>query len=148
MKSFERIKTIHGKPYMYRITPYYDRALKKIRQRSEYIGPVKDGKIVEKTAVTYTYGDLMPVMKAVRDLDLEDILKSILGDYANTVLIMSMNRVIRPEAMNNLEEWYEDSYLSRIYDEDLSSSTLSRVMKAVGGMNLNHSFLREILHVT
>ena len=43
-----------------------------IRQRTEYIGPVKDGKVVRRAAVTYSYVDLIPVMKAVRDLKLQD----------------------------------------------------------------------------
>lgn len=148
MKSFERKKTIHGKPYLYRITPYYDRESKQIRQRSEYIGPLKNGKLVQKTAVTYTYGDLLPVMKAVRDLNLESILQRTVGDHSMTVMIMAMNRVIRPEAMDLIEEWYEDSYISRIHDTNLSSASLSRVMNAVGSMNPNYSFLKEILHVT
>ena len=148
MKSFDRIKAIHGRPYLYRITPYYDRERKRIRQRSEYIGPVKDGNVVKRTAVTYSYGDLIPVMKAVRDLKLQDILGRILGEDATTVLIMAMNRVIRPEAMDLLEEWYDDSYISTIYPVSLSSSTLSRVMKTVGSMDANHLYLNEILRVT
>ena len=148
MKSFDRIKSIHGKTYLYRITPYYDRERKRIRQRSEYIGPVKDGNVVKRAAVTYSYGDLIPVMKAVRDLKLQDILGRILGEDATTVLIMAMNRVIRPEAMDLLEEWYDDSYISTIYPVSLSSSTLSRVMKTVGSMDANHLYLNEILRVT
>jgi hypothetical protein len=48
MKSFFRIKKIHGKEYKYEIMPYYDKETKKIRQKSMYIGPVNDGKVVEK----------------------------------------------------------------------------------------------------
>ena len=47
MKSFQRIKNVHGKQYLYEITPYYDREKKKIRQRSRYIAPIMDGKPVE-----------------------------------------------------------------------------------------------------
>ena len=54
MKSFYRIKKIHGKEYKYEITPYYDKENKKIRQKSRYIGPVSDGKLVEKTVTTYS----------------------------------------------------------------------------------------------
>jgi hypothetical protein len=43
MKSFQRIKVVHGKPYLYEITPYYDREKKKIRQKSRYIAPIVDG---------------------------------------------------------------------------------------------------------
>ncbi len=73
---------------------------------------------------------------------MQDILSKILGEEATTVLILAMNREIRPE------EWYDDSYISTIYPASLSSSTLSRVMKAVGSMDANHSYLNEILKVT
>ncbi|MGC9293828.1 MAG: hypothetical protein ACP5E8_00870 [Thermoplasmata archaeon] len=98
---------------------------------------------MQRIAVTYSYGDLLPVMKAVRDLNLEDILGRILGENATTVLIMTMNRVIRPEAMDLLEEWYDDSYISTIYPVSLSSSTLSRVMKAVGSIEANRLYLKK-----
>ena len=148
MKSFQRIKNVHGKQYLYEITPYYDREKKKIRQRSSYIAPMKDGKPVERYAVTYTYGDLLPVIKAARDLKLPDILKKIAGEYADILLTMAINRIIRPEAMDLVSEWYEDSYISTIYSADLSSATLSRAMTALGKMNLNHAFLNEIIKVT
>ena len=148
MKSFQRIKNVHGKQYLYEITPYYDREKKKIRQRSRYIAPMKDGKPVERYAVTYTYGDLLPVIKAARDLKLPDILKKIAGEYADILLTMAINRIIRPEAMDLVSEWYEDSYISTIYSADLSSATLSRAMTALGKMNLNHAFLNEIIKAT
>ena len=148
MKSFQRIKNVHGKQYLYEITPYYDREKKRIRQRSRYIAPMKDGKPVERYAVTYTYGDLLPVIKAARDLKLPDILKKIAGEYADILLTMAINRIIRPEAMDLVSEWYEDSYISTIYSADLSSATLSRAMTALGKMNLNHAFLNEIIKAT
>ena len=147
MKSFQRIKIVHGKPYLYEITPYYDREKKKIRQKSRYIAPIVDGKPVERYAVTYTYGDLLPVIMAARDLKLPDILRKIAGEYADTIMIMAINRVIRPEAMDLIQEWYEDSYISTIYSADLSSAALSRAMSSLGKMNLNHAFLHEIIKV-
>ena len=74
-----------------RSPPYYDREKKKIRQRSRYIAPMKDGKPVEKYAVTYTYGDLLLVIRAARDLKLPDILKKIAGEYADILLIMAID---------------------------------------------------------
>ena len=38
MKSFTRIKNIHGQEYLYEITPYYDKEKKQIRQKSKYLG--------------------------------------------------------------------------------------------------------------
>ena len=148
MRSFQRIKNVHGEQYLYEITPYYDREKKKIRQKSRYIAPIRDGKPVEKYAVTYTYGDLLPVIRAARDLNLPDILKRIAGEYADILIIMAINRVIRPEAMDLIGEWYEDSYISTVYVADTSSGTLSRAMIECGKMNLNHAFLKEIIKAT
>ena len=148
MKSFYRTKKIHGKEYRYEITPYYDKAMKKIRQKSRYIAPVQDGKVVENTVTAYSYGDLLPVMKAVRDLDLQGMLKNVVGDHSTAVLILAINRVIRPEAMNNVEPWFEDSYLSTIHPVNMRSSNISKVMEAVGDMNPNHGFLKEMLKFT
>ncbi|MGC8645561.1 MAG: IS1634 family transposase [Thermoplasmata archaeon] len=148
IKSFQRTKIIHGRPYLYRITPYYDRESKQIRQKSEYIGQLKDGKLVEKTAMTYSYGDLIPVMKASRDLNLPEILGRIAGEHRDALMVMAVNRVIRPVSMDLIEEWYEDSYISMLYRADTSSPTLSRVMSTIGSMNPNHSFLNEIINVT
>ena len=64
-----------------------------IRQRTEYIGPVKDGKVVRRAAVTYSYVDLMPVMNAVRDLKLQDrkeITTEIMGKQMDILGAFSM----------------------------------------------------------
>ncbi|MHB1708074.1 MAG: hypothetical protein ACYCT2_01170 [Thermoplasmataceae archaeon] len=108
MKSSNRVKKIHGKEYEYKITSYYDKTMKKIRQKSRYIELIQDGKVVEKTVTTYSYGDLdlPPIMKAARDLNLYGMLKNVVGEHATAVLIMVINRVIRLEAMNDVEPWY------------------------------------------
>ena len=82
MKKFYRIKKIHGKKYKYEITPYYDKEVKKIRQKSRYIGPVSDGKLVEKTVTIYSCGDLLPVMKVLKDLNLPGMLRNIVGNQS------------------------------------------------------------------
>ena len=145
MKSFERIKNIHGKPYLYRITPYYDKSKRKIMQQSKYIGPLQDGKVVQKTAVTYAYGDLLPLMKAIRDLNIAEVLAKVVKEYSTIVLTMAINRIISSEAM---EPWYEDSYLSTLYHIDISSSSISKAIEAIGAMNLNDLFLKEMLKIT
>ncbi|MGC9193251.1 MAG: IS1634 family transposase, partial [Thermoplasmata archaeon] len=75
MKTFRRIKTINGKQYLYEITPYYDKKSKIIRHRSKYIGPVKNGNLVEKPSLpktTYEFGSLLPFFKIVDDLSLKE----------------------------------------------------------------------------
>ena len=52
---------------------------------------------MEKTVTTYSYGDLLPVMKVLKDLNLPGMLKNIVGEHSTIVLIMAINRVIRPK---------------------------------------------------
>ena len=108
-----------------------------------YTDPIMDGKPLERYAVTYEYGDLLSVIKAVRDLKLPDVLRKIAGEYVDILLIMAITRVIRPKAMDLLGEWYEDSYISTIYSADVSLGVLSRATTALGKINLNHAFLHE-----
>ena len=73
-----------------------------------------DGKPVDKYAVKYTHGDLIPVIKVARDLILPDVLKKIAAEYADILMIMAINHDIRTEAMDLVDEWYVDSYISTI----------------------------------
>ena len=50
-----------------------------------------DGESVERYAVTYTYCDLLPLIRAARDLKLPDILSKIAEEYADTMMIIAIN---------------------------------------------------------
>jgi hypothetical protein len=118
---------------------------KKIRQKSRNIAPIMDGKTVERYAVTYTQCDLLPVIMAAKDLKPSDILGKITVEYGDTLVIMAINLVIIPEAMDLIPECYDDSYISTIYVSDMSSAALSKAMAACGKINLNHAFHDEII---
>jgi len=100
---------------MYEITPYYDKKSKTIRHRSRYIGPVKDGKLVEKPSLpknTYEYKSLLPLLKIADDLSINRYLREILGDEdAIKVMILAINKIIRQNSLDNIKEWYEDTYI-------------------------------------
>lgn len=84
-------------------------------------------------------------MEAAHDLNLYEIVGRVARDQRGALMIMAVNRVIRPVSMDLVEEWYEDSYITTIYVADTSSAALSRAMIACGKMNLNHASLKEII---
>ncbi|MCL5441165.1 MAG: hypothetical protein M1468_00680 [Candidatus Thermoplasmatota archaeon] len=45
-------------------------------------------------------------MKAIRDLNIAEILAKVVKEYSTIVLTMAINKIISSEAM---EPWYEDS---------------------------------------
>jgi len=57
MKSFIRSKIIGGFEYKYRITPYYDKGTKKVKQRSKYIGKVIGDKVVKVRQISFFFND-------------------------------------------------------------------------------------------
>jgi hypothetical protein len=69
MKSFTRIKKIHGQEYLYEITPYYDKEKKQIRQKSRYLGKNVNG-VPQKTAKTASH----PVRRKQENLSLSPLL--------------------------------------------------------------------------
>jgi len=50
--------SIYG-PNAWNCPDNYDKESGEIKQKSRYIAPMKDGKPVERSAVTYIYGDLI-----------------------------------------------------------------------------------------
>ena len=91
MKSFTRIKKIHGLDYLYEITPYYDPETKKIKQRSRYLGKNVNGTAIKVFSQgvppkkILSYGEFMLLNKIVEDLNLEQILYGLLSEKENLV---------------------------------------------------------------
>ena len=146
MKSFTRIKEIHGHKYAYEITPYYDKESKHIRQHSKYLGKYEDGKIkrVGYTLLVsaYDYGELVPFLKIEEDLKVNEILQTLLPeDVAHTVIALAINRIVSPVSMDNLKTWYDRTYLSQVYGSlSLSSQSLSNLLKKLGESGINVDF--------
>jgi transposase len=151
MRPFTRVKNINGIDYVYEITPYYDAATKKTRQRSKYLGKLIDGeaKRVRKALPrnAFDYGDLLPALKIVRDLDLDSMLDRLLPeDKARTALALAVNRVVDPCSVSNVKTWYERTFLSREWgDLPLSSQTLSDFFAALGGSSIPEQFTELLL---
>ena len=84
MKSFTRIKKIHGQEYLYEITPYYDKEKKQIRQKSKYLGkningvPVKVRSKDQAPKTVLSHGEFVPLLKISGDLGLEQVLSDVL----------------------------------------------------------------------
>jgi len=76
MRTVVRTKTINGIDYLYEITYYYDKASRRTRQHSQYLGRtveghpvrVRDVAGVPKTALNY--GEFLPCFAASETYDL------------------------------------------------------------------------------
>ena len=149
MKSFERIKSINGKEYMYLITPYYDKNIKKIRQKSKYIGKYENGKVTRPIkplpTVVYSYGEFIPYNHIMEKLEINKILKEICPQKMNIIKCLVLNRLLRPLAVQNIQRWVEGTILSNECKQGLSSQSLSNFLADIGSSSLPQHFMQRFI---
>ena len=140
MNSFRRIKNINKQNYVYEIRPYYDKELRKIRQKSTYIGKYRGNldeakKVREKLPVqALSYGEFIPLFDIISELNLYRMLESKLGEkYTQTILGLAMSKIVTPIAMYGIESWVEGTILSKEYNKMIiKSQSISNFLKHVG----------------
>ncbi|MGC8725540.1 MAG: IS1634 family transposase, partial [Thermoplasmata archaeon] len=76
-------KTVKKNSYYYERTPYYDPVIKNTKYHYKYIGKMIDGKISKVRSTlpkaSYIYGPFIPLLKIVKDLQLDQILNKFLS---------------------------------------------------------------------
>lgn len=151
MRSFNRVKTINGIEYLYKITPYYDPKTKRIRHRSKYLGKNVDGKAVKVRAkpprMSYSYGEFLPLLDIIKDLKLAEILSQHLAEKeVQVILTLAQNRILKPIALYHIASWNEGTMLSKIYGElPLSSQSLSNLLNKIGESDLHLRFSQSLI---
>jgi len=54
----------------------------------------------------------LPLLKIADDLSINRYLSEILGEEdAIKVMILAINKIIRQNSLDNIKEWYEDTYI-------------------------------------
>jgi hypothetical protein len=150
MKGTVRVKRINGIEYLYEDTPYYDRDKKQIRHRSRYLGKNVDGmprKVRSgRPRGTYNYGELLPFLDILKELDIERHLDMLDAKDRNMLIAMGINRVCRPLAMQSLPYWYRSSYLSLAYPvENFSVRQLAGFLHRMGDNAFDSHFHARLL---
>lgn len=156
MKSFTRVKKINGQEYLYKITPYYDKEKKQIRQKSKYLGknvngvPVKVRSTDQIPKKVLSHGEFIPLLRIADDLELDKTLLSILPSKdVWPVLTLAMNYVTHPKALTHIQSWYEGTVLSEDHPElPLSSQSLSRMLSHIGESSANLEFSNKFIRRT
>ena len=167
MKSTLRIKKINGIEYWYEDIPYYDKEKKQIRHKSKYVGRNVNGKPVRvrdalnssdeissdetslpssKPINAYNYGEFLPLQKITDELKIGEYIGDLFNEKdRNMIVVMALNRVIRPTAMYNLKKWYENSTLSLQWPElPLKSQNISNLLAKVGDSDIPSMFMGKM----
>lgn len=134
-----RIKKFGNQEYAYEVTSYYDKQMKRARQKTKYLGTVtKDGikrkRLSSIPRSAFDYGDVFVAYRMSQATKVIDTLSEVYGaDNTNAIIALACNKIIRETALNNFHTWYEGTYLRTLTPmKSPSSQNLSRLLDHLG----------------
>ncbi len=153
--SFIRYQKYGKQEYAYEITAYWDPVKKTCRQKTKYLGVVVDKKkkIFEKRTpkqimekMILDFGDSYVLEKFLENTKFTSLIKSILGDDADTLLALLTYRLCHTGAMMYANTWYEGNYAKFQYQNaQLKSQRISDFLKTLGDESLQRQFFQQYL---
>lgn len=152
---FIRYKKFGKKEYAYEVKENYNKALKRSRQKSRYLGLVidKDKKIFEKKKINILtekiimdFGDAYTLSKFYENSEVVGIIKNLFGEAHQDILALITYRLCYPSAMMYAEEWLNGNFAKIIYPEaNLVSQRISGFFKLLGDEKIQRKFFRAYL---
>jgi transposase len=139
--SYTVVQKIRDKHYLYEVDGYWDKEKKQARQKRRYIGRCdEDGNLIEKklsqreVSVSKTFGPSYLLLDIAGQTGLYDKVVSAFGERADTIVSLAIMRIIRPEALRNIADQLEESFLPELLgmEEELTSQFLSRFLSDLG----------------
>ncbi len=146
--SFIRYKKRGGQRYAYEITAYWDKELKKSRQKTVYLGVVDDEDQIQKPStekLQLDFGDTFLLNEFIKQNGIYPILNSAFNG-CNELLPLIFYRLCSQSAMHNASTWIAGNYASLISKKsNLSSQSISRVLKHLGDERTQRLFFKQYL---
>lgn len=133
---------VKGKTYAYEAESFWDKEKKAPRQRRRYLGVVDEetGQILEKNfqrdiKSAKDYGPTYLLDHIAGELKLHKKLSDAFGAQGEEILALAMAKVIKPDALRNLHQVLEDSFLPELYSlkGEYTSQRMSRLIEDLGG---------------
>ena len=142
--SYIRYKTFGNKEYACEVTSYWDKEMKRSRQKTLYLGQVVDKdagefKRLEKKVDVRDYelildfGDAYSLYQMMKNSQAMSILKISHPKLVNEIFLLCMYKLCNPSTMKHFNIWYDGSYSNRLIDsKDMSSQQFSEYLKEIG----------------
>ena len=152
MKTTTRVKKINGHEYIYEISYYYDKETRRTKQKSRYLGKNVEGKPIrvrEKAKTpeyVYSYGEFIPYVNAVKQLNLQELLSAHLSDHEIKLLLsLVFAGIISPYALQSPPTWFEATVLPRIFSGlKITGKNVTKLLKKLGEGSLQLNICRSL----
>lgn len=149
-----RYKKRGNKWYVYELNQYWDKELKKPRQRTKYLGVAeekngaysKPGRRIAATPVEQEIldcGDSYAINETCKSICLDKIIDDSFGNL-DSIMAMMCFQITEGSAMYNCADWLEGNIAKRLFKgAKTSSQDISRLMKTLGRVDLQTSFFKK-----
>jgi len=153
--TFIRYKTFGKQEYAYQIKSYWDSKTQKPKQKTVYLGVVKDKqkKIFEKRLLLrkqekliLDFGDSYFIKEFFEKAKFSKLIEEVFGDKKDFFLSLINYRLCYPSAMRFSKDWFDGNYAKICYSNvDLSSQRISDFLKLLGDENLQRKFFKQYI---
>mgnify|MGYP002630739033 CR=1 FL=1 len=153
-----RYKKRYNKWYVYEITNYWDKELKKPRQKSKYLGVaeeyggtytkikvIQEQIIVAKELAIVDYGDSYVIDKVSKDIGLSSIIENSFGNL-DSIMALICFQITEGSAMYNCNDWLIGNIANKLFPSaKVSSQSISSLFKVLGKQDLQINFFKNYI---
>lgn len=152
-----RYEKRYNKFYVYEVTQYWDKELKKPRQKKKYLGVAeeKDGlyqkpgqksKLPKTEEAILDFGDSYAITEVAKQTGIYNVIKDSLGEV-ESIMNLICYQITEGEAMQHCSDWYDANIASKIFpNAKTSSQDISRLIKNLGRQDLQKEFFKKYIN--
>jgi transposase len=146
-----------NKFYVYELTQYWDKELKKPRQKTKYLGVAEvDGGEYKKTGrqsafskqekAILDFGDSFAINEVAKNIGLTKLIQDSFEDTADSIMSLACYQMIEGAAMQNCNDWIEGNIASKLYpNAKIKSQDISRLINSLGKQELQQRFFKNYI---
>ena len=154
-----QVKEINGRKYVYDVKSFWDKAQKKYRKSTVYMGPCINEKTKEfapkkknidklsaESRCILNYGDTNLLWESLQNSKLKTITAAILPEHQDSLYALMFYKIINGGAGRNAEIWHQGNY-SRILFQNakLESQRVSELLAKLGNENVQRKFFKQYI---
>ena len=109
-------KVVKGKTYVYERLPYYNPKIKNTSYHYRYVGRKDHGETRKIRSVlprgSLIHGPFIPIMKIVRNMGIEEMLKKHLTETeSREIIAIAVSKIVRSLPLASIGTWFEGTSL-------------------------------------
>ena len=143
------------KYYAYEVFQYWDKDLKKPRQKTKYLGTAdapggdykKVGRLPGATKpekAILDFGDSFAISEVAKNIGLDTVIKDSFGNLSDSIMNLACYQITEGAAMQNCDDWSEGNISSKLFpNADTKSQDISRLISAIGQQDVQQKFFKN-----